>query len=277
MKSENRYLFQGHAVAASAQFRRFKDQPIKVDNCLKNVSAAIPADGGCLTASSERQEIRHEDRVLYAFDSAFAGVTGDYLDQHAAFLETNKEHRNQELGVFTACEALLKNLSVLDNRLFVETLQSQLTAEDTRDGRPVRFFAKKPPVIAGVRLENKPLVVEIDIDDVFLGLPTKHDVVREHEKNDAFRKECQRRHYAAHQNFIVTSIVKTIRFPDGEPDGVTVLGNHVLKVENFGYIFFGELLIGETTRRLTMLRLQLGSDTGGSSCSGESKPNGQTT
>ena len=44
MKSENRYLFQGHAVAASAQFRRFKDQPIKVDNCLKNVSAAIPAD-----------------------------------------------------------------------------------------------------------------------------------------------------------------------------------------------------------------------------------------
>ena len=62
-----------------------------------------------------------------------------------------------------------------------------------------------------------------------------------------------------------------------EPDGVTVLGNHILKVENFGYIFFGELLIGETTRRLTMLRLQLGSDTGGSSCSGESKPNGQTT
>jgi len=152
-----------------------------------------------------------------------------------------------------------------------------LTAEDPRNGQPVRFVAQKPPLVQEVLVDQKPLNVEIDVDDVFLKLGTKQEIVQEYQKDDAFRAECERRHYSAHEKYIVTSIVKGLEFPKGTPPGVTIVGTHVLKVENFGKIFFGELVVGDMTRRLTLLRFQLGSDTGGSSCCGESKPNGQTT
>ena len=248
---DKRYLFQGHAIAAAAQFRRFKDQELHVDNCLKNVSAAVPAGGGCIASSSGRQEIKNGEDILFAFDSASATVTGDYLDPHAAFLQTMPDCRKEELGVVTACEAVLQNLSVLD-RFFVGNLRSQLTAEDPRNGAPVRFFARKPPLIEGVVLERRPIQVVIETDEL-------------------------ERPFASADKCTVTSIVRVIQFPQGIPPGVTVVSNNVLKVDNFGLIFFGELVTGEITRRLTLLRFQLGSNTGGSSCCGESKPNGETT
>jgi hypothetical protein len=250
MESHKRYLFQGHAIAAAANFRRYKDEELHLDNCLKNVAAAIPAGGGYITASSERQEIKNGEDLLFAFDAASATVTGDYLDRHEAFLQTKREHRDDPLGVFTACEAVLKNLSVL-KRFFVADLRSQLTAEDPRHGAPVRFYAQKPPLLEGVVLEDKPVEVVIDpkiLDGSHCG-----------------------------EHYIVTSVVKEFKFPKGLPQGVQVVGDHILKVENFGKIFFGELVIGEKTRRFTMLRFQLGSNTGGCSCCGESKPNGETT
>jgi hypothetical protein len=161
-----------------------------------------------------------------------------------------QEHRDEQLGVVTSCEAVLKNLSVL-KRLFVANLHSQLTAEDPRHGAHVRFLFQKPPSIEGMVLEEKPVEVVIDIKD----LAETH----------------------AHGHYIVKSVVKELVFPKGIPRGVTVVSPHILKVENFGKIYFGELVIGERTRRLTMLRFQLGSDTGGSACCGESKPNGETT
>ena len=270
MEFEKRYLFQGHAIAASAHFRRFKDQELHVDNCLKNCSAAVAAQGGCLTSSSGRQEIRNGDHVLLAFDSASAHVTGDYIDRHAAFERTLQGQPHGESGVVTACEATLNNVSVL-NRFHAGHLRAQLTAEDLGEGSPVRFFAKKAPLIEGVVLENKPIKVEIDVDDIFLRLATKQEVVDEQARNPLLRP-C-----SSGGNYIVTSIVNRLVFPDGLPRGVEVVGHNVLKVENFGRIFFGELIIGETTRRLTLVRFQLGSDTGGTVCLAESKPNGETT
>ena len=42
----------------------------------------------------------------------------------------------------------------------------------------------------------------------------------------------------------------------------------------FGRVFFGELLISEFSRRLTMVRMALGSDAGGSASAGDVETNG---
>ena len=42
-----------------------------------------------------------------------------------------------------------------------------------------------------------------------------------------------------------------------------IVGNHMVVVKDFGRIFFGEILISAGARRLTLMRLELGSDGGG--------------
>jgi hypothetical protein len=51
---------------------------------------------------------------------------------------------------------------------------------------------------------------------------------------------------------------------EGEKDPrADIVANNVVVVEDFGKIFFGEILISEGSRRLTLMRLELGSNGGG--------------
>jgi hypothetical protein len=54
--------------------------------------------------------------------------------------------------------------------------------------------------------------------------------------------------------YVYTSIVKAIQW-----NGQTIEGN-ALTLEGFGTIYFGEMLVSETNRRLTMARLEMGCD-----------------
>ena len=58
------------------------------------------------------------------------------------------------------------------------------------------------------------------------------------------------------------TIVRSIKWA-GDPYPGATIEQHVVTVPDFGKIFFGELLITDQSRRLTMLRLELGSPIGG--------------
>jgi hypothetical protein len=57
---------------------------------------------------------------------------------------------------------------------------------------------------------------------------------------------------------IYATIVKRLRWA-GKPYPGAVIEQHTVRVPDFGRIFFGEILIGRKWRRLTMMRLKLGS------------------
>jgi hypothetical protein len=59
-----------------------------------------------------------------------------------------------------------------------------------------------------------------------------------------------------------TTIVQKIEW-DGAPHPTARIYGNVVRVPNFGKIYFGEMVITDRTRRLTMVRFQLGSDAGG--------------
>ena len=72
---------------------------------------------------------------------------------------------------------------------------------------------------------------------------------------------------------IQATIVKSIRW-NGKPyPGSRILGTMVV-IPNYGRVFFGELLIAKTSRRLTMLRARLGSPARGDVEAGGGEANG---
>jgi hypothetical protein len=72
---------------------------------------------------------------------------------------------------------------------------------------------------------------------------------------------------------IYATIVKRIRW-DGAPYPGARIDHHIVIVPDFGKIFFGEILILRDARRLTMVRLQLGSPIGGDVAFAEVQDNG---
>ena len=70
------------------------------------------------------------------------------------------------------------------------------------------------------------------------------------------------------------TIVRKMEWLNGKPGGLEELGVNAFYLRGFGSVFFGELLISEVSRRLTMIRFQLGSDAGGEVSVAESETNG---
>jgi hypothetical protein len=69
------------------------------------------------------------------------------------------------------------------------------------------------------------------------------------------------------------TIVRSIKWA-GDPYPGATIEQHVVTVPDFGKIFFGEILITDQSRRLTMVRLELGSPIGGVVACGEVETNG---
>ena len=127
--------------------------------------------------------------------------------------------------------------------------------------------------------------VKVDLDhDLFSECDTKEKFCKKHKQDEQFRhKVCKqflwgefdpdtpdfiKERYSwvtppgsmpESRGVIPCTIVKSI---STKASGTTVHGN-VLVVENFGKIFLGEILMIENMRRLTMMRLELGSPVGG--------------
>jgi hypothetical protein len=73
---------------------------------------------------------------------------------------------------------------------------------------------------------------------------------------------------------IYGTIVRSIRWDGPALPNSRIDGNSVTIEPDFGRIFFGELLISAYSRRLTMVRLALGSNGGGSAGGGDVQDNG---
>ena len=68
--------------------------------------------------------------------------------------------------------------------------------------------------------------------------------------------------------FVQCSIVRSITW------GGQKIAGHVLTKKGFGSIYFGEMLINENNRRVTLVRVKMGSDTEAEATFAESDPNG---
>lgn len=277
---DRRYLFQGHAVGAAARFTRFENEPIEVDTCFEG-SAALPLTGGCLRSESGPREITHPKAgFLLSFQSATAKITGGPADPRSAFLQTMGQMLHHRVPARVEAEASVTGLKVR-NHLTVERLHVHVIGEDQRNHGETRFFSPETPEISGVIINGAPLHVEVDV--TLLNVPTKQALHEEYRSDSRFResvRDCIGRGpdgddkvIPEFNGYIAATVVRKLSFPDGAPRGVEIAGNKLI-VQDFARIYFGELVIGADSRRLTLLRLDLGSPVGGDASFGETRPNG---
>lgn len=77
------------------------------------------------------------------------------------------------------------------------------------------------------------------------------------------------------KDIIFSTIVKDLVWQKDKPyPGSDRIGSNGLYIPNLGRFFFGEFLIQAGARRLTMIRMALGSPTGGDGCVGDVDANG---
>jgi hypothetical protein len=232
------YHAEGHAF--SGHFTRPLTQQIEA---LAGVS--LPLSGGHGRSHAEEFSIGQ----MVSVKKAYSHVSGS---------QGNDKKYNSHTTV------VLEGVNILDV-VTADRIVARLTSEHDpdpkqREGHIIALGTK----FENLRISGCPVEVEFD-HELFL----KNKTFAALSKNLAALKKSGR--MAEESNgVILCSLVKTLK---ADCPGVTVEG-HVITVEHFGKIYVGEVLAEPGFKRISMLRLQLGSPHEGLLNTGEASING---
>jgi hypothetical protein len=232
------YHYHGEGHAFSGQFTRPITQQIEALAC-----ASLPLSGGHGRAHAENFQIDQ----LVSVKKAYSHVSGTQ--------GADKMHNSHTTVV-------LEGLNILDV-VTADRVVARLTSEHDpkeREGHIIAVGTK----FENLRVAGCPVEVEFD-HELFL----KNKTYAALSKNLAALKKSGR--MAEESNgVILCSLVKNMKV---DCPGVDVQG-HVITVEHFGKIFVGEVLAEPGFKRLSMMRLQLGSPHEGLLNTAEASVNG---
>lgn len=187
-------------------------------------------------------------------------------------------------GYFTEVHCKIEGLHVVE-KLHVDLVELNLSS--VRKGN-------KPPVISttgnrieGLRLGKVEVTVSLD-DETLAHCCTKPQLANFYASQDeAFRKRYAWRFGTPagapairdRNGYYRYSLVREIKLSGPKRDLARIpppRGNQIVW-PGFGRIYLGEVLVGENQRRMTMVRLAMGSDAGGSGSVGDASTNGNVS
>jgi hypothetical protein len=288
---DKRFIFHGTAIAFGGRIRRPEDL------FLKSAAASnLPVTGGLvesnLDSAAALAPCHYKDVIT--FTGAYSRTHGDYLDPKQAIEFTNSNHGTNNLPTSTSVEARLENLKIdvvdpeahtLRRTFTAGLLQVQMTSMSNRRD-PIAFSS------LGVKFEGIQLATGDGADTATLQVETAADIFTRHDTKAKLLKaysddsDFRKAHshmllplgeqdkggiggmFVAHKipyadkGLFAATVVKSLKWAGAPPPGTEILGNR-LTIEGFGRIFFGEILIDENQRRVTLLRFELGSPVGG--------------
>jgi hypothetical protein len=275
-----RYVFHSHAAAFGGRIVRPQDIVLEAGGA----SALVVTGGRCVSELK-----RTQFGEFFEVESARTLAEGGFEDK-AAFVEvTHKRAQEQSLAALSRARAEIDGLAIgRKPRLKIGRIRAELTNRSAGHSGQPSIRIGKDTVIDGISIEGFKLVVELNIKpfvqyDTHAKLLAAADdpkfVSKSGEtlfmskrfgadsKTPKFRKLIQT------GGTIYSTIVKSIRW-DGKPFPKSEIHDNMVVLPTFGRVFFGELLISEASRRLTMVRMALGSDAGGSAGGGDVETNG---
>jgi hypothetical protein len=267
-----RFVFHGNAVAAGAIITRVgQEQVLKVSPV--QGQSSLPTIGG------------HSESLVQGSDPAFAEVFsyGEVRTQADGIL--------QDAGAVTTVSTSVRDLRMVNRPSPGETpdlhpiefkaalLSLDLRSTHPRKGPP-RIEFSSPPQFQGISLDNLPVIVNLRQE--LLDLSVMADLEARYRKDKKFFADVRNafmwpdpskppafgQKIPRMNGYGVTSIVRSIQWGEQQIDG------HVLTKTGFGSIYFGEMLINEFNRRVTLVRVKMGSDTGADGSFGDGDTNG---
>lgn len=245
-----RYMFAGHAMGASARFHRLDEQ--------LNLNHVVPALGSSVVPASGGRASSHAEPYRYDVDQPRPRCLFEVqrVDTFAAGRDAN--------GIVeTEVSAEVVGLGVVE-KLRCDLLRLHMLVTRTGTGQPV--VTTQGNRIEGLRLGNVQAVVTID-DETLVNAASADSFAAFH--TTAGRPLGQ---FGAYSR---STIVREIQLIGSEIDkqGMSVAGNTIVW-EGFGRIILGEIHVKAHDRRLTLVRLEMGSDAGGSGDAGDGHTNG---
>lgn len=278
MELTRRMVFRGNAAAFGGRIVRPSDVVLEMPG-----ASSLPVTGGRSIARIPRTQFKN----FVSFESASTLAEGLFDELKGAIALSNHGVREDTLASSTRAQAEIRKLVVgSKQRLTVKRLSAELLAKSpTGSGEPPISLGDAS--VDGLQIDGFKVKVEIE-KDVFQRCDTYSKLLAAADKADFARK--YRNQFFMATDFpgrpappfgrplrgretIYATIVKKIDW-DGQPNPRARIDNHTIIVEDFGTIFFGELFISSTSRRLTMMRLELGSDEGGQASGPEVDING---
>ncbi|MBC7926318.1 MAG: hypothetical protein H7039_11735 [Bryobacteraceae bacterium] len=249
-----RHIFHGHAYAAGG----FVSRPI---HATINVpaSSSLPPDGGYQSAQAGPYNLEN----LIRFDAAYTQVAGS-LDSDGTFT--------------TLASSVVENLNIFDV-VRARRIVSQLAIYHKPGGKEIAAYP------LGSRFEElyvagRKIDVELDLD-TFTANPS-WSALQKHLRSSRELQDDLKRRWGWSGPECVTQpredpespvIMSLVRRASGCP-GTPATPVYVIPVKGFGKVFLAELLMSRNARRLTMVRLELGSPVEGKMSFGGAEGNG---
>jgi len=248
-----RFMFAGHAIGAAAQFHRLDE--------LENLNHVIPTLAASVLPVTGGRSEGHLDKP-YRFDvdqpRKRCLLAVDRIDTWA-------EGRGNNGAYETELSVEIGGMQVVE-KLHIDLVR--LHMHSARNGSADPVVTTKGNRIEGMRLGN--VEVRMTIDDEPLAHTGTADQITKFYRNRAGLTNA-----GDHHHF---SLVRDIQLIGSEQDKQPMSVNgHTIVWTGFGRIILGEVHVKGHERRLTMVRLAMGSDAGGTGAAGDGQSNGTPT
>jgi hypothetical protein len=238
MELKRRFIFHGHAVAIGGRIMDPEDVILDPKG-----ASALSVSGG--RTSSRLKATRFGKYVRFASASTFAEGLFDKPKQVIA--ARTKALREDQLTSKTTVQAEVKGLIVgADGRLDVKLLRGSLTAKS-----PATIDAE-----TAIALGNDTSIDGVAVGGHHLVIELNKTLFQEYPTFSAMKKAAPSLRES--RGTIYGTIVREIRWRGKPYPGASIEG-HIVRVPDFGRIYFGEILMKADSRRVTLMRCELGS------------------
>jgi hypothetical protein len=277
-----RYVFHSHAAAFGGRIVRPKDLVLEAGG-----ASALLVTGGRSVAKLERTQIDE----FFEVESATTLAEGFFEDTKGFIDVTHRRTQEQTLIANSRARTEVNGLAVgRKPRLKIRRIRAELTNRSAGHSGQPSIKVSKDTVIDGISIEGFRLIVELHtrpfiqydthaklltaIDDPkFVSTSGESLFMSKRFGGDSKTTTPPFRKLIRSGHTVYATIVKSIKW-DGKPFPKSEIHDNMVVLPTFGRVFFGELLISEFSRRLTMVRMALGSDAGGSASAGDVETNG---
>jgi hypothetical protein len=277
MDLKRRFIFRGTAAAFGGRIVRPKDMVLETSG-----GSVLTVAGGRSVWSTK--DVRFGDSFRVKSAQTFA--EGKFDDTRKLIALTHGEVDEESLTTSTVVKAAVKDVVVGQTpQLKVKSVRATLTARSPSGSDEAPIRVEDETGVDGISVDGHELVVEIahavfqrfDTRAKLLAAADDPKFVKEHGRHlymgAAAGTAPARRRVVREGGYIIGTIVKRIAWK-GRPFPGAIIDENSVIVPDFGTIYFGEILINASTRRLTMIRLKLGSPEGGSGTVAEVDTNG---
>jgi hypothetical protein len=266
-----RYVFHGQSTGVAAHIRRPETRLLPVQGC-----SSLPVTGG----HHESQLGPNQLDKWVSFGAVATSAHGDYVDAAAGIATTLGEVAFDAVPTETRVQSDVRDVVIL-GRVHVAHAAVGLISRSA-DGNQQPAIRLEGNALEGVRIDDSRLKITL-AEDFYRECDTKEKLASRHAAGlapqhaplllSAVSGVDEVTDFPEANGTVKCTIVQEIAW-DGDPHPTATIHGHVVHVPNFGKIYFGELFITGESRRLTMVRFQLGSDDGGEVVVAEGETNG---